>query len=199
MSFLSLSQFVIENSARKYVLGSEIYIEEKCFQIMSYCENFQPDMEGQQALGWDQFFFSKSEFIPHSSFTSLLGSHDVFCRFLMKPFQAFWKAGVHENERGHLLEYVCQSYEMQGLHYEDLVWNKNEPFLSYCNPIKRWVDEACRCTCQTWDDLGDIAHPHELDFVSCYDAMYVPTHDHVVYDISLFWSYYRTQRKELQL
>lgn len=47
---LFFAQFMIKNSAGKYVLNAEICMGQKCFQFMASCENFQPHMEGQQVL-----------------------------------------------------------------------------------------------------------------------------------------------------
>jgi hypothetical protein len=76
---------------------------------------------------------------------------------------------------------------MQGLHHEDLVWSKNESSLLYCSPIQRWIEKACGCTCQSWQDFVSLAHPHELDSMFSYDEMFVLAHDYFVLDISLFW------------
>jgi hypothetical protein len=97
----------------------------------------------------------------------------------MIPSQALGSDIVHESQGGHFLKYVDQPYEMQGLHHEGLAWSKDEPSLSYCSPIQRWIEQACGCTCQSWHDFVALAHPHELDSMFGHDVMFVPAHDHL--------------------
>jgi len=58
-------QNVIGNTAGNYVLGAEMFMGKKCFQIKVCCEDFQPHIEGQQNLSWEQICFSRSQFAPH--------------------------------------------------------------------------------------------------------------------------------------
>jgi hypothetical protein len=70
---------------------------------------------------------------------------------------------IHESQGGHLLKNVDQQYEMQGLHHEGFAWSKDEPSLLYCNLVQRWIEQACRCTCQSWRDFVSFVLSHELD------------------------------------
>jgi hypothetical protein len=75
--------------------------------------DFQPHIEGKQALSWDKNCFLRYEFTFSHSPISLLGNHKVFFRFLIIPSQAL------ENDE-----------------------TKDDPS-SYHIPIQVWIEKSC--------------------------------------------------------
>jgi hypothetical protein len=82
---------------------------------------------------------------------------------------------------------VDKPYEMQGLHHEDLSWSKDEPSFLYCISIQGWIEQACRCTCQSWHNFVTLVLSHVLDSMFSHEVMFVLAHDHFLLDKSLFW------------
>jgi hypothetical protein len=52
----SCSQYVIEDIVGNYIFGAELSMGKKCFQPMVCCKDFQPHIEGKQALSWEKKF-----------------------------------------------------------------------------------------------------------------------------------------------
>jgi hypothetical protein len=129
------------------------------FQPMVYCRDFQPHIEGQQALNWEQSIFLRFNLMSH--FSSLIYYRPLF-RFLMIPS---WALRSDERQSGHYLKCLSYPYEPS----------------SYDSPIQRWIDQYCGDTSR--HDLAPTSHPHEFDSIFDYVALIIPTHDCFVLDI----------------
>jgi hypothetical protein len=60
----SCPQYVIGDTTGNYVFGAKISMGKKCFQLMVCCKDFQPHIEGKQALSWENFFFQDLNLHP---------------------------------------------------------------------------------------------------------------------------------------
>jgi hypothetical protein len=64
---LSYSQNVIKDEVGDCVFGNELSMGQGCFQLMVCFMDFQPHIEGQQALSWEQNIFLRYEFTFYHS------------------------------------------------------------------------------------------------------------------------------------
>lgn len=81
----SSHQYIAEDTAGNCIFGA---MEKWSCQPVVCCKDFQPHLECQHALSWEQKGISRPEFVPHFSSAFFLGNHQVFFRFLLIPSQA---------------------------------------------------------------------------------------------------------------
>jgi hypothetical protein len=76
-------------------------------KIMVCHKNFQPHIDGQQALSWEIFFFLRSKSMSHFLSIFSLGNHHIFLRFLMLPSQT---SGSDEIQGSHSLNHLPKCF-----------------------------------------------------------------------------------------
>jgi hypothetical protein len=80
-----------------------------------------------------------------------------------------------------------KSFEVKKMQHEDLAWSNDQPSLTYSNPIQKWIEQECGLTCQSWHDISVSIHSHELKAMFCNVVIFVPVHNHLIFDIALFF------------
>jgi hypothetical protein len=158
-----IALFMHHFSAEEYIFGADFCLGKHIFQLQICNSDFQPPLI--------------HEFCIHTSALCLIEDGLML-----------------EQPTPHLLEGVnCvlhadlplerHTYDVLQV-VEDMPYSFSGPYIS---PLQQWVDYACECTCQCWHNICISIHPHELDAMSCNDVIFVPTHNHFVFNVSLFW------------
>jgi hypothetical protein len=151
--------YSIIDAVGSFPSGSHFPIRNICFNLVVHCRTFQSHTQGQQTLGWYNFFFSRSSFIPYLALSLPIDNLIVFLRFPLIP------------SRSSSGGFVAEDGDM--------------PLFDYFNLVLGWIGKGCGDT-----SLHDFVLPsrfHELDFMTSYGKVYVPTHEIFVLDLSLFW------------
>jgi hypothetical protein len=152
-------RYLVIDMAGSFPHDGHFPVGQSFFQPMVSCRGFQFHTQGQQGLGWENFFFSRSGFIPYLTLSFPIDNLGVFLRFPLILYRSLGDGFVAKGEDFTL-------FDSFGL------------FL-------RWIGKDCGET-----SLHDFVPPsrlHELDFMTSYGMMYVPTNDPYVFDLSLLW------------
>jgi hypothetical protein len=128
------------------------------FNLWFVARVFSFTHKANKPLGWEQKFFSRPSFIPYLALSFPIDNLRVFLRFLLIPSRSLDDGFVAEDE-----DLPCS--DSFGL-------------------VLGWIGKGCGDA-----SLHDFVPPsrlHELDFMTSYGMVYVPTHDLFVLDLSLF-------------
>jgi hypothetical protein len=90
---------------------SHFPVGQSCFQPMVCCKGFQFHTQGQQALGWENFFFSRPGLIPYLALSPPIDNLRVFLRFLLIPSRSSSDGFVAEDEDLPLSDSLALSWD----------------------------------------------------------------------------------------